>query len=55
MQSSAGYFCYVVKADGTAERRAIEIGDVQGRHLPSSGAAVDGRRKAVVIAGQVSA
>jgi multidrug efflux system membrane fusion protein len=50
MQSSAGYFCYVVKADGTAERRAIEIGDVQ------DGIAVIGRGvdagESVVIAGQ---
>jgi membrane fusion protein, multidrug efflux system len=50
MQSSAGYFCYVVKADGTAERRAIEVGDVQ------DGIAVIGRGidagESVVIAGQ---
>ena len=50
MQSSAGYFCYLVKADGTAERRAIEIGDVQ------DGIAVIGRGvdagESVVIAGQ---
>ena len=29
MQSSAGYFCFVVKAGGTAERRTVEIGTVQ--------------------------
>ena len=31
MQSAAGYFCYVIRADGTAERRAVEIGVVQDR------------------------
>jgi len=29
MQGSSGYFCFVVRADGTAERRSIEIGAVQ--------------------------
>lgn len=29
MQGPAGYFCYVVKADGTAERRQVELGPVQ--------------------------
>ena len=29
MQAASGYFCFVVKADGTAERRAIEIAGVQ--------------------------
>lgn len=29
MQGPAGYFCYVVKADGTAARRSIELGPVQ--------------------------
>jgi multidrug efflux system membrane fusion protein len=50
MQSSAGYFCYVVTASGTAERRAIEIGGVQ------DGIAVIGHGveagESVVVAGQ---
>jgi multidrug efflux system membrane fusion protein len=29
MEGSSGYFCYVVRADGTAERRSIELGPVQ--------------------------
>jgi membrane fusion protein, multidrug efflux system len=29
MQGPNGYFCYVVKADGTAERRQVELGPVQ--------------------------
>ena len=50
MQSSAGYFCYVVKADGTAERRTVEIGGVQdGIAVIERGVAVG---ESVVIAGQ---
>jgi len=29
MEGSSGYFCYVVRPDGTAERRSIELGPVQ--------------------------
>jgi len=29
MQAASGYFCFVVKADGTAERRVIELAGVQ--------------------------
>ena len=29
MEGSSGYFCYVVRADGRAERRSIELGPVQ--------------------------
>ena len=29
MQSTGGYFAYVIKADGTAERRTIELGGTQ--------------------------
>ena len=29
MEGSGGYFCFIVRADGTAERRSIEIGAVQ--------------------------
>jgi membrane fusion protein, multidrug efflux system len=50
MQSSSGYFCYVVRADGTAERRTIEIGAVQdGVAVIDSGVAPGDR---VVIDGQ---
>jgi multidrug efflux system membrane fusion protein len=50
LQSAAGYFCYVIKADGTAERRAIEIGTVQNRiAVIERGVAVG---EAVAIVGQ---
>ena len=29
MEGSSGYFCYVVRPDGRAERRSIELGPVQ--------------------------
>jgi membrane fusion protein, multidrug efflux system len=29
MQAASGYFCFVVKGDGTAERRVVEIAGVQ--------------------------
>ena len=29
MEGSSGFFCYVVRPDGTAERRSIELGPVQ--------------------------
>ena len=50
MQGSSGYFCFVVRADGTAERRSIEIGAVQdGIAIIDSGVAPGDR---VVIDGQ---
>lgn len=50
MQGSSGYFCYVARADGTAERRSIEIGAVQdGIAVIDSGVAPGDR---VVIDGQ---
>jgi multidrug efflux system membrane fusion protein len=50
MQGASGYFCYVVRADGTAERRTIEIGAVQdGLAVIDSGVAAGDR---VVIDGQ---
>ena len=50
MQGSSGYFCYVVRADGTAERRSIEIGAVQdGIAIIDSGVAPGDK---VVIDGQ---
>ena len=29
MQGASGYFAYVVKPDGTAERRTLELGGMQ--------------------------
>ena len=50
MQGSSGYFCFVVRADGTAERRSIEIGAVQdGIAIIDSGVAPGDK---VVIDGQ---
>ena len=50
MQGSSGYFCFVVRADGTVERRSIEIGAVQdGLAIIDSGVAAGDR---VVIDGQ---
>jgi multidrug efflux system membrane fusion protein len=50
MQGSSGYFCYVMRADGTAERRSIEIGAVQdGIAVIDSGVAPGDK---VVIDGQ---
>ncbi|WP_170303192.1 efflux RND transporter periplasmic adaptor subunit [Reyranella soli] len=50
MQGSSGYFCFVVRADGTAERRTIEIGAVQdGIAVIDSGVAPGDK---VVIDGQ---
>lgn len=50
MQGSSGYFCFVVRADGTAERRTIEIGSVQdGIAVIDSGVAAGDK---VVIEGQ---
>jgi multidrug efflux system membrane fusion protein len=50
MQGPAGYFCYVVRADGTAERRSIQLGNVQdGIAVIDRGVAAGER---VVIDGQ---
>jgi len=50
MQGSSGYFCFVVRADGTAERRTIEIGSVQdGIAVIDSGVAPGDK---VVVDGQ---
>jgi multidrug efflux system membrane fusion protein len=50
MQGPNGYFCYVVKADGTAERRQVELGPVQdGVAVIDRGVAAGER---VVIDGQ---
>jgi multidrug efflux system membrane fusion protein len=50
MQGSSGYFCFVMRADGTAERRTIEIGSVQdGVAVIDSGVAAGDK---VVIEGQ---
>jgi multidrug efflux system membrane fusion protein len=50
MQGSSGYFCFVVRADGTAERRSVEIGAVQdGITVIDSGVALGEK---VVVDGQ---
>lgn len=50
MQGSSGYFCFVVRSDGTAERRTIEIGSVHdGIAVIDSGVAAGDK---VVIEGQ---